>query len=247
MAALNGIEFFEREDTHAAYQARRATGKAPNEVMEEDAFDELLGEVAGTDILDLGCGDGSYGRKLLDRGCASYTGVDGSARMTEVARHGLSGTQAAICHGRIEHFALAERAWDIVISRMTFHWIVELGPILARVAAALRPGGRLVFSVEHPVITCCSAARPDGEHRSHWLVDEYFVPGARTTRWFGVTVEKFHRSIEDYFRLIHASRLRVADLREATPSERRIPDPAEYRRRCRIPLMLLLRAEREGG
>jgi len=30
---LGGVEFFEQEETHAAYQARRASGRAPNELV----------------------------------------------------------------------------------------------------------------------------------------------------------------------------------------------------------------------
>ncbi|WP_415071943.1 class I SAM-dependent methyltransferase [Hyphomicrobium sp.] len=180
------------------------------------------GRGAGMDICDLGCGDGSYGRSLLDQGCHSYRGVDASERMVEAARSALQGTQAQVTRERIEELTLADESFDLVLSRMTFHWIEELAPVFAQVFRALRPQGRLVFSVEHPVLTCCDAAREEGQGRSSWVVDDYFVPGPRVSHWFGVRVRKYHRSIEQYFQLLRNQGFEVEDLREATPSAEQI-------------------------
>src|SRR5207249_10717636 len=46
---------------------------------------ELLGNVHGLRILDLGCGEGGYSRELATRG-ARVVGVDGSPRLVAVAR-----------------------------------------------------------------------------------------------------------------------------------------------------------------
>src|SRR5918912_194906 len=45
----------------------------------------LLGDPRRRRVLDLGCGEGGYSRELARRG-ASVVGVDGSARLIEVAR-----------------------------------------------------------------------------------------------------------------------------------------------------------------
>jgi hypothetical protein len=116
--------------------------------------------------------------------------------------------------------------------------------VFARLCRALRPRGRLVFSVEHPVLTCCDASREAGQGRSSWLVDDYFVPGPRVSHWFGARVQKYHRSIEQYFQLLRAHGFDVEELREATPSAQYITDAAELRRRQRVPVMLMLAARR---
>jgi 2-polyprenyl-3-methyl-5-hydroxy-6-metoxy-1,4-benzoquinol methylase len=46
---------------------------------------DLLGDVSGKQVLDLGCGEGRFCRLLAQRG-ASLTGVDLSSRMIELAR-----------------------------------------------------------------------------------------------------------------------------------------------------------------
>jgi hypothetical protein len=50
---LTGVDFLAGEQTHTAYQARRDSGAAPNELIEERAFDSIVGPVEGLDILDL--------------------------------------------------------------------------------------------------------------------------------------------------------------------------------------------------
>src|SRR5689334_3251355 len=185
MTVLSGVEFFEEAQTHAAYQARRDGGCAPNELIEQHAFDGMLGDVRDLDILDLGCGDGRYGQLLLDRGCRSYVGVDASTRMIALAHANLASTKVRVMHARIDQFDFPTAAFDVVVSRMTLHWLDDLAKTFAKIRGALRPEGRLLFSVEHPVLTNSDAARVEGEGRTHWIVDDYFVQGPRTVRWFG--------------------------------------------------------------
>jgi 2-polyprenyl-3-methyl-5-hydroxy-6-metoxy-1,4-benzoquinol methylase len=46
---------------------------------------DMAGDVSGRRVLDLGCGEGAYSRALVRRG-ARVTGIDGSARLIEIAR-----------------------------------------------------------------------------------------------------------------------------------------------------------------
>ncbi len=56
---------YDEEDFFEKYNAKRAKGKSPNELIEQPIINELLGNVEGKQILDLGCGDGKYGLTLL--------------------------------------------------------------------------------------------------------------------------------------------------------------------------------------
>src|SRR6266567_3213802 len=60
---------------------------------------------------------------------------------------------------------------------------VDVGAVLRRVYATLAQSGRLVFSVEHPIITSSDQAWQGHEPRQAWLVDDYFVTGRRETEW----------------------------------------------------------------
>ena len=124
---------------------------------------------------------------------------------------------------------------------------VDVGAVLRRVYATLAQSGPLVFSVEHPIITSSDQAWQGREPRQAWLVDDYFVTGRRETEWMGSRVVKFHRTVEDYVSLIQSAGLRLETLREPAPAAQRFASQQEFRRRQRIPLLLLLSAIREGS
>jgi SAM-dependent methyltransferase len=245
MNPLSGKQFFEGAATHRAYQRRRESGATANDLIELPAFDDMVGGARDLDVFDLGCGDGQYGVSLLARGCRSYRGVDASSRMLEAARQNLVGTAGSVTQGLIEDLNLQGGSVDLVVSRMTLHWIADVGPVFERVAAALRPSGRFVFSVQHPVITCSDRARAGGQVRTHWIVDDYFVRGPRVAKWFDVNVQRYHRTTEDYFRALRSSGFVVEDVREAAPARELFPDPIEYGKRIKVPLILLMSGRRQ--
>ena len=88
----NGPEFYDDEEVFATYAARRARIDGPNEILEKPIFDELIGDLAGLRILDLGCGDAAFGIEALQQGCESYLGIDGSHKMVAAAKAKLAGT-----------------------------------------------------------------------------------------------------------------------------------------------------------
>ncbi len=57
--AYDDDTFFEK------YNQKRSRGNTPNELIEQPIINELLGDISGKKILDLGCGDGKYGVELL--------------------------------------------------------------------------------------------------------------------------------------------------------------------------------------
>ncbi|MGR5910986.1 class I SAM-dependent methyltransferase [Bacillus pacificus] len=76
----NNEAFFEQ------YMKRRYRENSPNESLEKPAFFQLISNVKGKRILDLGCGDAKFGEELLEKGCHSYTGIEGSELMYEKAK-----------------------------------------------------------------------------------------------------------------------------------------------------------------
>jgi SAM-dependent methyltransferase len=115
------------------------------------------------------------------------------------------------------------RAFALVVSRLALHYVADLRLLLVSVAQTLVDRGRLIFSVEHPVITSCSRGWKEGTVRQDWLVDDYFRTGVRTTRWLGGEVQKYHRTVEDYFAAMCAARFGVDEVREASPRVEMLP------------------------
>jgi SAM-dependent methyltransferase len=242
--SASGPAFYDDDAVFATYMARRKQSDSPNETLEKPVVLELAGDLAGQRILDLGCGDAIFGREALAHGCRAYFGVEGSRNMAAVARETLAGTSGQVQHCAIEDWEAPAAAFDLAVARLSLHYLADLAPVFAQVYQALADGGRFVFSVEHPVITSCDRGWPAGTLRQAWMVDDYFVTGARETTWMGGTVRKYHRTVEDYFRALQDAGFAVEQLREARPQREQFADQQIYERRMRIPLFLFLAGRR---
>jgi SAM-dependent methyltransferase len=210
--------------------------------MEEPALLAELGDVAGLDVLDLGCGDAALGGMLLQQGCTSYLGIDGAQEMVKRAEVTLQDTRGTVALQNMEELSLPARSVDLVVSRMALHYLEDLDAVLRACRAALATGGRVCFSVLHPVITSSDVQSSPGP-RGSWTVDDYFLSGARERLWMGDTVTWFHRTIEEYVDALTGAGFTLTALRECKPEPGRFGgDEAELARRRRVPLFLLLSA-----
>ena len=164
--------------------------------------------------------------------------------MVRAARESLSHTAAEIQQGDIEEFDAAPGSFDLVLSQMALHYVESIADVFAGVHHWLSPGGRLVFTVVHPVVTSNDARASTREPRQDWVVDDYFRRGPRDQEWLGGKSRWYHRTIEDYVRLMRGAGFGLVNLRECEPVRERFDDQAEFERRRRIPLMLLLAGAR---
>ncbi len=238
--SLAGPAFYDDEVVFATYMQHRQRPDTPNDTLEKPVILDVLGGVAGQHILDLGCGDARFGRELLEHGVARYVGVEGSQKMVTVARGTLAGTGGEVVPHTIEEWTYPATTFDLVVARLVFHYLADLAPLFAQIFHTLRPDGRLIFSIEHPVITSCDRGWPSGSLRQDWLVDNYFDTGLRVTNWLGGTVQKYHRTVEEYFTTLQCAGFRVEHLREAHPQREHFTAVETYERRKRIPLFLVL-------
>src|SRR6516225_8791940 len=161
-----------------AYSAVNETGLA-NAYYERPAILALAGDVAGRRILDAGCGSGPLFAALRDRG-AMVTGFDKSARMVELARRRLgdgADLQVAELGGPLP---FPDGEFDDVIASLVLHYLEDWGPALAELRRVLRPGGRLLVSVEHPfaitLMHVMAGREPDYFATSH-RTEEYTFSG----------------------------------------------------------------------
>lgn len=101
----------------------------------------LLDPQPGDRVLDLGCGTGQLTQAIADRG-AQVVGIDADPAMVAAARQQFPQLTFIVADAR--QFELAEPV-DAIFSNATLHWITEPSLVIARMAAALKPGGRLVL------------------------------------------------------------------------------------------------------
>lgn len=131
------------------YATRNEAGPY-NALYERPALLALLGAQSGRDVLDLGCGPGPVAEALLNAG-ATVTAVDRSAAMLDYAARRLGERATLLQHDIEDPLPFAESTFDTVAAGLVLHYLPDWGALLAEVHRVLRPGGRLVASVHHPL------------------------------------------------------------------------------------------------
>lgn len=232
-SAYNDDQFFKN------YMNRRNRVDSPNNSIEKPIMLELIGDVKGKKVLDLGCGDAKFGVELLQKGCFSYDGVEGSENMAKEATKTLTGTVGIVHLSSMETYNYQTGYYDLIVSRLALHYLTDLKDIIRKVHKTLANDGRFVFSVQHPVLTSSIKSAAASASKADWIVDDYFNSGERVEPWIDKKVVKYHRTIEEYYQLLKQAGFMIEDIREGTPRIEEFSSESEYKRRMRIPLFLL--------
>jgi SAM-dependent methyltransferase len=173
----------------------------------------VLPDVAGRDVVELGCGTGYVSSWLARRGARVVTGLDPTAAQlaTAQAMQRRASLPFPLVRGDAEMLPFADASFDVAISEYgaaiwcdPYRWLPEA-------ARVLRPGGRLVFLGNATLFMLCvpdedgvpageRLLRPQrGMHRFEWPDD----PGV-----------EFHLSHGDMLRALRAAGFEVEDLVE---------------------------------
>jgi ubiquinone/menaquinone biosynthesis C-methylase UbiE len=156
------------------YAAANETGFV-HACYERPAMLALAGDVVNRRILDAGCGSGPLLAALRHRG-AIVTGFDKSAGMLEVARRRL-GDDADLHVAELgSRLPFSGDTFDDVTASLVLHYLQDWGPALAELRRVLKPGGRLIVSVNHPF-------RENLWHREVGLKPEYFATYSYVCEW----------------------------------------------------------------
>ncbi|HYG47417.1 MAG TPA: class I SAM-dependent methyltransferase [Allosphingosinicella sp.] len=105
---------------------------------------ELLDPQPGELILDLGCGDGTLTRKIMESG-ARVIGLDASEAMVEAAR--AQGVDAFVADAQalnLDDQAARFGQFDAAFSNAALHWMLDPDAVASGVFSVLKPDGRFV-------------------------------------------------------------------------------------------------------
>ena len=103
---------------------------------------------------------------------------------------------------------------------------------MSQVHRSLRPGGSLVFSVEHPIYT--APAEPgwslDAAGHKTWPVTCYLREGPRSTDWLTRGVIKQHRTLATYINMLLRLGFVLYRIEEWAPTDQQIAERPELGR-----------------
>ena len=167
---------------------------------------ELLGDVAGRDVLDACCGNGFLARLLAARG-ARVTGLDLSPRLIQLARE--RDPQVTIDY-RVADLSrslpeLAEH-FDAIGSYLALNDVADHRGFAATLATLVRPSGRAVLAFNNPYSSVV---------REH--IADYFEQGGRgvyggMSSAMSTTLYFYHRTLEEYLDAFLAAGFRLVKL-----------------------------------
>lgn len=173
-----------------AFFDRRAPMWDAEMVRKEDLIQTILdngGVRPGADVLDVACGTGVLFPDYLARGANRVVGIDISPNMARIAAGKYPSEQIRVICGDVEETQFPQ-PFDVVMVYNAFPHFPDPEKLIAALAAATKPGGRL--SVAHSM----SRARLDRHHSgaasavSNGLMSEDAL-AAIFAPWFDVDVK----------------------------------------------------------
>ena len=190
---------YDNEIFFQGYKRLRDTGAGLNDCLEQPAFRKLVPNIKGKILVDLGCGMGHLASWCVSQGAAKVTGIDISEKMLGSARERHSSEKIEYRRGSLEEFAFPAESVDVILSSLAFHYTADYNGLLKRIFSALKPGGYLLASMEHPVMTCSHFAagwnQDEQGNNLNWRMDDYQHEGLRKGHWYVDNVERYHRTI----------------------------------------------------
>ena len=212
------------------------------------AFLELVPPApVGGLTLDVGCGEGRLGRVLAGLGHCVF-GIDAATPLARQASRAQPPVPAAAADAA--DLPIRSDAVALAVSSMVLMDVDDLNAVLREVARVLVVGGRLCFSILHPLATCGDFVDADDDE-SAFLVSlpypesrRYQETMDRNGLW--MTFHSEHRPIETYVDALAGAGFVVELLREPVPADDVLVDIPRLRRQRRIPWWLHVRARRDA-
>ena len=239
---------YDDEEFFAGYSRLRRSVEGLDGAPEWPALRALLPNLSGLKVLDLGCGFGWFCRWARQQGAAYVLGIDVSEKMLARARGEADDPAITYRNADMEKLDLPANSFNLVYSSLALHYVGNLNGLMLQVDRSLVRGGRLVFSVEHPIFTAPSDPNwsPNAAGRNIWPVDGYLDEGPRSTNWLAQGVIKQHRTLATYINMLVGLGFSILYIEEWGPTEEQIAAQPNWADEQQRPPFLLVAARRRG-
>ena len=234
-------------DAHAGWWQEHFADGADAEYTEQILPLAATHLAGATDVLDVGTGEGQVARVAVEAGARRVVGVDPVWAQLAAARDKRGGpSYARAVAGALPFLG---GAFDAVVACLVFEHIDDADGALAEVGRVLRPGGRFLFFLNHPLLQAPGSGWIDDHilDEQYWRIGPYLVEDSSLEEVEkGVFVPFVHRPLSRYVNAMAAAGLVIRRMEEPPPPPGFLARAAEYREAATIPRLLLLRAEKTG-
>ena len=200
----------------------------------------------GGRLLDVGCGEGQVARMAAELHDMDVVGIDPA--MTQVSVATERGGGPRYVQGSAADVPIADASIDAAVACLVFEHIEALDAALAEVARVLRPGGRFLFLLNHPLLQTPGSGWIDDQvldpPEQYWRIGAYLVEGDTVEQVErGVFIRFFHRPLSRYLNTASELGLQLVRMEEPAPPQGFLDRAPEYLEAASIPRLLFLRFE----
>ena len=234
-------------ETHAAWWIDGFTDGADPEYVEQIlplAAEHLRG---AADVLDVGCGDGQVSRLAMRGGATRVVGVDPTRNQLVTATARAGGP--AYARSGAAALPLRSASFDAVVACLVFEHIRDVDAAIAEVGRVLRPGGRFLFFLNHPLLQTPSSGWIDDQMldppEQYWRIGPYLVEDETIEEVEkDVFIPFIHRPLSRYVNAMAGAGLLIERMEEPAPPPGFLARAQEYEAAATIPRLLFLRARK---
>lgn len=187
---------------------------------EEQILPLVAERLAGSrSVLDVGCGEGQIGR-LVARlpGVSRVVGVDPTWAQLAVAAE--RGGQVKLARADAARLPFASDSFDAAVACLVFEHITSVDGAIAEVGRVLRPGGRFLFLLNHPLLQTPGSGWID-DHilgEQYWRIGPYLTEDNRVEEVDkNVWIPFIHRPLSRYINALAGHGLLVTHMDEPSP------------------------------
>ncbi len=178
---------------------------------------QLIDDLKGKSVLELGCGSGYTLHYLWNsKQAGELWGLDLSQEQLRFTRELLARENIPVrlfLSSMDENPGIPESYFDLVVAIYALGWTPDLSRTLSLVSSYLKPGGKFIFSWEHPVYQCLDYDSNSGKYfvsRSYLNENPEINPA-----WKGVEIVLQPRKLSSYINAISAAGLIIERLIES--------------------------------
>ena len=236
-------------ETHASWWQEGFSEGADAEYVEQIlpmATEHLAG---ATDVVDIGTGEGQIARLASAGGASRVVGIDPTGAQLSVAAE--RGGGPTFVRAEAASLPLAGGSFDAAVACLVFEHIVDVDAALAEVGRVLRPGGRFLFFLNHPLLQAPGSGWID-DHvldppEQYWRIGAYLVEDHSIEEVEkDVFIPFIHRPLSRYVNAMAAAGLVICRMEEPPPPPGFLARAEEYVEAATIPRLLFLLAEKQG-
>ena len=157
----------------------KETGDQSQQLIINPVVQELLGDLNDKCVLDAGCGNGYWTRRMAET-AQRVVGVDFTEELIERARSRGVPKNAEFIIGNLERLLLAKDTFDVVLMSMVLLDLEDLSTPIGEIARVTKQGGKVIVSTTHPCFENppnTQSLKDDQGNKTGRVVKNYFQTG----------------------------------------------------------------------